>query len=419
MSSLAERLYEENIRPLPALFRCGRGFVAALAAGKPYGNAAQLLPLADPFVRAILRAAGTDETFVAGAGSDLEKFRAFCAAAEDMRGSALPRECEMLFWRALDCDLPLDAVHADEIWEKAARRLAAEDLTPAALLRKCGVTAAIAPADPADDLADFAASAEITARPVFCPDALLSLDQKALAALGEREEIVISDLDGLSAALDRALDRFAARGCRAAAHTVFPVAFSRPDAYHADLILKKILTGAEISNGERALFAAQLWRVLGAGYARRGMVLELPVRTAASLAALSPLWRYLTESGCALRAALYLSEPEAIAAAVAIGGEYPVPAGGEPPFAYGLVAGSPTQTRALLAAFANAAPLARFAGVFPDLSLPALPTAPELFCRTLCDLFAEWTEHGEMKSEDAAPLAERVAYRNAADLFGI
>lgn len=419
MSPLTERPFEKEFSRLPALFRCGRDFVAALAAARPCQNAAQLLPFADPRVHALLRAARAEEAFVAGAGSDLEKFRALCAAAERMPGSALPRECELLFARALGCDLPFDTAHADAIWQAAAERLSAEDLTPAALLSKCGIAGVIALADPADDLADFTATVGVAARPVFCPDALLSLYPRAFAALGEREETAVSDLDGLSAALARSLDRFAACGCRVAAHSVFPATFTRPDPYHADLILRIVVAGGEISDGERALLTAQLWRVLCAEYARRGMALELPVRTAAPLAALSPLWRYLVGCGRAPRAVLYLSDPNAVAEAVAFGGQYPVPAGGEPPFAYGIAAGSPTQTRAVLAAFASALPLGSSAGVYPDPALPALPTAPELFCRVLGDLFAEWIAHGEMNGADAVPLAERIAYRNAAKLFGI
>ena len=439
MSLQASSLCIENTRA-KALYaaravvpvRCTRGTLEALRSDLPYQNVAELL-LSDPRKRALLRTLGTEETFVTGKGADLEVFRAFCKAMEAMPACAAKLQCHAVLQWLLDVDLTLCTAHADRIWQQSAERLLARDLTPRSILRECEVETLLVALAPTDGLQGLSAcGAQVL--PLFCPDVLLDPRNPAFLSTVSALSGEISTLQALQAALLAALDRFCEMGCVSAVHTVLPRAFVRPDPYHAEQALLKCLRREPLTEGEADLLAAQMWRILGQAYAKRGMLLELATGGASAgalpeylrpavlftdYAALHALFDYLKECEALPHTVLYLSSALEVREAVALGEMYPAIKEGEAQLSFGIVGGSAAEERALLLALAGALPLGEIVGRFTDFRLPTSLFDGELFARQLCTLLSDLEEKGmlQLTPEHAAALVRRLTGENLQKLL--
>lgn len=439
MSLQASSLCLENTRA-KALYaaravapvRCTRETLEALRRNAPYQNVAELL-LSDPRKRALLRTIGTDETFVTGKGADLEVFRAFCAAMEGAPASAAKLQCHAALQWLLDIDLTLCAAHADRIWQQSAERLLVRDLTPRSILQECGVetlSVALAPTDGLQGLSKCG----VQVRPLFCPDALLDPKQPAFLDTVLALSKDISTLQALQAAVLAALDRFCEMGCVSAVHTVLPRAFSRPDPYHAEQAFLKCLRCERLTDGEADLLTAQMWRILGQAYIKRGMMLELatggvsagalpryvrPAMLCTDYVTLRILFDYLKECDALPPIVLYLSSSLEVREAVAFGELYPATKEGKAQVCFGIVGGSAAEERALLLALASALPLGAIAGRFTDFRLPTSLLDGELYARQLCTLLSDLEEEGtlQLTPERTAALVRRLTGENATKLF--
>jgi glucuronate isomerase len=195
-----------------------------------------------------------------------------------MQESVTAKICAVQLRDLFEMSCPIDAAHADEIWRGSAAVLARGRIAPPDLL--AGVDTLYAAAEPWDDLADFVAArahSGCAVLPVFCPDALLSPGSAeflpALRALADSFG-EIADLQGFTAALEHAVERFAANGATRAVHSHLPAAFRRPNPYHANLALQTCLAGGVPDADAAALLAAQIYRILGGAYLRCGLRAE-------------------------------------------------------------------------------------------------------------------------------------------------
>ncbi|MBE6629911.1 MAG: glucuronate isomerase [Ruminococcaceae bacterium] len=429
--SRATSFYRQSVAEMPRSARVSRDFIRACAENKRIESLTELW-LFDPCRRALLRHAGVEETFVFGAGSDFEKFSAFATVLQDMTGNNAKLQCHAELRLLFGCELAVCDTHAEEIWQRTARLLLEEGMTYRTLLEKCRIGALLCAAAPTDDLADFAAVKE--AHPVFCPDVYFEPESEsfmpAVKALCEGEVSFAAFVDALS----RALDRFEAHGCHTAVHHVLPTRFCRPDEYHATKIFEKAMQGEALCEEERALYAAQLWRVLGREYVRREMLLELPQEGAFSFQnvekqrtvgekilpkAVCELFDYLQGYDGLARAVFYLSAPWQAPVLAAIAARYPAKGEGEPQFSFGIVVSSPAENRERLQALANAVPLSHIVGAFSDQRLSVSLLDGELFCRTVCNLLAEWEEYGELElpQERVTALLRRICHENMRRLY--
>jgi glucuronate isomerase len=90
--------------------------------------------------------------------------------------------------------------------------------------------------------------------------------------------VSICDYKSFCQAYTALMDRFGAVGCKSARHKISSgYSFVKPDPHHADLILKKALTGkgAEITREELSLWQTQLLRFFSVECVKRGWITEL------------------------------------------------------------------------------------------------------------------------------------------------
>ncbi len=442
--ALASDLYHDCAAGLPVTELACRLDAREIAEDRQYSNITELWLARDTEKQRMMRACGVPEEFITGAGSDYEKFRAYCACAPRFAGNPLFLRGHLELRRYFDCELALNEENCDTIWALTAERLREASMSARGLLLATGVKELFVLADPAEDLSPYhtlaAQGFDVRLRPVFCPDRALDpqdADYPAyLEALGLAGGVRVCDLASLCLALVRALDRFAALGCRAALHSGGGVtAFCRPDPYHAELVLQKAMRGKgkELSSEEVALFFAQLHRMLGREYVGRGMVMQYRVDAVPQTAKIDPvrgeiccmaqkkLFSYL-EKCEALPRVLITSGTSHAAFLGAFCGELSAVREGAPRISAGITLGrgdTPERVRAALRALAGEcalgamlAPATDAAGLL-DLSLH------EYFRRVLCDLLADLAESGEAPRDPAAlcALVRAICEDNIQHLF--
>ena len=391
-----------------AISRCNAAFLRTLAENKVYQTPTEIWVENVPHATARLRHAGCEEVFVGGAGSDFEKFRAFCTVMGDSAADPLKLQIHLALREAFDCSLELNETNCEQIWESVCEKLSRENISPREYVKKCGVDTVLVPLAPCENLADVTAVDGLRVLPVFAPDAYFLPTGKEFAVAVRALGADISDWKSFCKALEGALDRFVQVGCRVATQSVLPTVFARPNEYHAALYFEKALSGEMLAPNELALYQAQLWRVLSAAYAARDMTLELcvgetpvkaevsnPVDGAFSAKATRELFDYLKERVGLPRVAIYTEQTVLIPTVAALAGRYPVIAEGVPQIVPGVWQSDPADTRAQLRALASASSLSACTGALPDARLPLSPWTGEIFHRALCSELAEWEANGE------------------------
>lgn len=431
--SRASALYREVAAPLPLIGRITRRTLCALLQNEVIQTPAQLW-LQDLCRQGLMRRAGVEEHFVTGAGSDFEKFRAFAHVMQDTAASNAKLQCHAELQMLFDCQLLLCETHCIEIWQKMSSRLVDGRITLRTLCEAAQCEALLCVCTPEDDLADFAKVGE--AIPVFCPDAFLAPQGKGFA---EAVRALCGEQCGffdLTKALVQSVERFAKAGCRAAVHSVFLQEFCRPDEYHATQSFEKAMRGERLSEQESAMYAAQIWRVLGREYVRHGMLLELAcggvhplscdekkdtVPSNIVVSSLRELFDYLQRCDGLPRVVFYVSSAKEARDLTALGAHYPALNEGEPRCSFGILQGGPGENRERIRALANLIPLSLFVGAMTDAREPVSVVDGAILRRTLCSLIAEWEEYGELEmgEERIRKLLRGMCYENAKRIYHI
>ena len=230
---------------------------------KPISNAWELLAGAGdhPFVAA-MRACCVDGAYVTGGASDYDKFSALCSVVSQMGGHPLYRRAHRMIHAVCGCDLPINEESCAAIWRACAEVCARDGLGVRDVLYRLGVRTVYVAEQPYADLSAYAVQPDcVRIVPLFDPFVLLDPDAdgfaEAMARLGE-----IGSVDGLTAALGEAAERFANAGCDHMRISAPSFAFERPHPYRADQVLKAYRNRAD-ELPEIDVYASQMMRVLG------------------------------------------------------------------------------------------------------------------------------------------------------------
>ena len=230
---------------------------------RPVSNAWDLLVgVGDNPFAAAMRACRVGEAFVTGGASDYDKFSALCSVISQMGGHPLCRRAHRLIHAVCGCDLPINEANCAAIWCACAEVCAGDGLGVRDVLYPLDVRTVYVAERPDADLSAYAVQTDcMRIVPLFDPSALLDPAAdgfaRAMARLGD-----IGSVDGLTAALGKAAERFADAGCDRMRISAPPFAFERPHPYRADQILKAYRDHAD-EPPEIDAYASQMLRVLG------------------------------------------------------------------------------------------------------------------------------------------------------------
>lgn len=384
----ARRLYHGCAESLPMAELAADLSAKELAINAPFSNIAQLLLPRHPDLHRLMVQCGADQRYTAPDAADYERFRAWCLCVPALIGHPIPLFQQMLLHRLFDCDLALTEENCDTIWTHTAEQLARTPLRPRDVLAAWQVKRLFLAEKPQGDLTPYRQLARDSAcdiRPLFCPDEIFGANlpgfAAAIQALSSTIGHAVTDLATLDAALHTVLDRFAEAGCVCARHTLpHGFTFRRPDPYHAEQALIAALRtdGRGVSAEQQACYIAQIYRILGQEYRRRGWGMQL-VFLGGHTAESTYLLNYLSAEG-ALPHTLILTDIP--------------PAGLKFPAAYAPGCGSPEDTRRGIAGFAAAYPMGYCRGLWGNA--PAYLRLPEQdhLRRLLCTQVGTWSDSG-------------------------
>ena len=252
---------------------------------KQYKSITELWLGGDHYKWRLMRQCGYDEELVTGKADDRTKFRAWADTLSKAVGSPLYHWSHLELQRYFDCRLPICQKNADAIFDKCNEVLASGKLNARNIIRDSKVKVIGTTDDPCDSLEWHKKLREdksfdfCKVIPTFRPDKLLLIGTSdfndficALAKAGGRQ---ITDLGALKEVLTARIEYFDSMGCRSSDQSTAYFPCTLIGAEEADRVLKKALSGEEISERERLGFMTEIMLFLGAEYARLGWVMQL------------------------------------------------------------------------------------------------------------------------------------------------
>ena len=204
-------------------------------------NPADLLGLGrDPALCRLLRACGTDEACITGGASDYDQFLALAAAMPLCEGHPLREEINATLQEATGLSAPLCPHTAHLHWEAWV------------------------------ELYLYGREVTTTTLPAVCPDCTppipTVLQRKDVTLLPDPTAVKAPDLTAWSGGLESALPA----GKTPALFTLpEKYVFTRPNPYHANLLVGKVAEGEALTEEERNLLLTQALRVWGLALAGR------------------------------------------------------------------------------------------------------------------------------------------------------
>ena len=453
----AVKLYEEHASKLPIIDYHCHLVPAEIAENKKFTNITELWLYADHYKWRAMRSCGVDEKYITGEASDFEKFSEYCRIMPLLIGNPVYHWSHLELRRYFDCELTLNSKNCEAIWNLTREKIAKDNWGARDYIKNSGVKLVCTTDDPADDLhyhKEIKESGfEVQVLPAFRPDKGLNIERKGIAAyiatLGKSTGVEVTDYDSLCKAYLISLDRFEALGCKTADHGMDNyISFAKPDVYHANLIFKKALAsdGADITEGELALWKTQMMRFFGLEYVKRGWVLQLhygvlrnpnkamfaklgpdsgydTIHAQNCIADMASLLNYLQESNALPKTIIYPINPADNTAVGTLCGSFCRGDGSNTPT---VVQGSGwwfndniDGMEAQMKSFANLASLGNFLGMLTDSRSFMSYPRHEYFRRILCNIIGGWVEKGLYPDLDAAgEIVERISLYNALNYFG-
>lgn len=280
----AQRLFHSYAETMPVLdYHCHIS-PEEIATDRRFENITQVWLGGDHYKWRFMRSCGVDEAYITGNASDRDKFFKWAEVLGKAIGNPLYHWSHLELQRYFNYHKPLSQNTASEVWELCNKKLAEKDMSARGLIRKSNVTLICTTDDPIDSLCYHKAIAEdqsfsVQVLPAWRPDRSIAIEKPDFAAYMEQlssvSHIGINSFPALCKALKVRLDFFDSMGCVVSDHGLDYVMYAPATEQQADIILKKRLSGAALSQEEILRFKTMLLLFLGREYARRGWVMQL------------------------------------------------------------------------------------------------------------------------------------------------
>lgn len=280
----AQRLFHSYAETMPVLdYHCHIS-PEEIATDRRFENITQVWLGGDHYKWRFMRSCGVDEAYITGNASDRDKFFKWAEVLGKAIGNPLYHWSHLELQRYFNYHKPLNQNTASEVWELCNKKLAEKDMSARGLIRKSNVTLICTTDDPIDSLCYHKAIAEdqsfsVQVLPAWRPDRSIAIEKPDFAAYMEQlssvSHIGINSFPALCKALKVRLDFFDSMGCVVSDHGLDYVMYAPATEQQADMILKKRLSGAALSQEEILRFKTMLLLFLGREYARRGWVMQL------------------------------------------------------------------------------------------------------------------------------------------------
>ena len=251
-SASARTLYEEYASCAPIVDYHNHLSVGDIASDRKFNNLYELWLAPDPYKHRLMRICGVPEEYITGKAEPYEKFERFCTVFPTLLGNPVYDWSVMELSHVFGIEHPINAENARAIYDEVNEKLCSSEFSANAILSRFKIVYQSPVATLCDDLSLFDGK---TLCPSLRGDELLAPSADLRERLHTLTGIAAADRASYLRAVGVMLDSFDAKGCRFADHAL--------DAgfFEAD------------TDGAKA----EMLRLLGAEYAKRGWTLLLHV----------------------------------------------------------------------------------------------------------------------------------------------
>ncbi len=229
----------------------------------------------------LMRNYGIAEEYITGNRTNKEKFIAYCTCLGTAFGNPLYHWSQVELKDFFNCELEINALNAEAIWEQCNAYIKENSLTPQKLIESANVSAIFTTNEVFDDLTTFekiaAKDYKFRVLPAFRGDKIMNIEAPAyLEFLGSLEALThdIKNIEDLESALEERLKAFIAVGSRAADISLESVP-PQTDRETADAILRARISGADVGIEDANKFKSYLTYFLMKTYAKHDIACEL------------------------------------------------------------------------------------------------------------------------------------------------
>lgn len=275
-------LYEKYAKSMPIFDYHSHLSGSDLLNNKKFSNLTELWLKQDHYKWRLLRAAGVDEKYITGDGSDYDKFLSWSGIVSKCIGNPIYHWTHMELKNNFGIEEALSEKTAPIIWEKCNACLEGDDFTPISLLERAGVAGVCTTDDPTDDLMchkEISSLNCFSVIPTFRPDKALDLENKDfnrwLKKLEKASGIVIQDIQSLRKALRERCKYFKDAGCLSADHSMENPDFSLVDFGLAESAFSKARNDLSLTQEEKKAYQAEMMIFLGSLYSELDMAMQL------------------------------------------------------------------------------------------------------------------------------------------------
>lgn len=452
-SKTAEALYHNYAKDMPIIdYHCHLN-PREIAEDKKYKNITELWLGGDHYKWRAMRSNGVEEKYITGEAPDKDKFLKWAQTISRCIGNPLYHWTHLELKRYFSIDKVLSPATAVEIWERCNEILASGQLSARDLIKRSNVKVICTTDDPADSLEYHKAIALDTTFnakvfPAFRPDKAINIEKDGfaeyLAKLGKAANICIRSYEDLKTALAERIQFFHDMGCRVSDHGLDLVVYSEASNEEMEKILKKALSGQELTEIEIKKYKTQVLLFVGREYGKRNWVMQLHIgairntngrmmkllgsdtgfdtvgdRTFAE--DLAQILNALDKTGELPKTILYCLNPrdnEVLGSLIGCFQGEGIP--GKLQFGSGWWFND--QKNGMIrqmTALANLGLLSGFVGMLTDSRSFTSYTRHEYFRRILCSLIGEWVENGEAPGDMQllGSMVQDICYNNAVEYF--
>ncbi len=456
-SEYAKVLYREFAEGMPIIdYHCHLS-PEDIANDKKFTNIGEIWLSADHYKWRAMRECGVDEKYITGDASDYEKFKAFVECMPYFYGNPIYHWAHLELRDSFGCNLVIKPENCNEIWRVTSEYIEKSEMSAVSVIEKFNVKIICTTDDPADSLEYHEKINEkgysFKTLPTFRPDKVFASNVKGYAEYIERlskaNNVHITDIQSLFAALKVSLDRFGKAGCKISDHGFNNcLNFVEPDEFHANEIFSKAIenNGKGITDKEATLLSAQLMRFLAGEYKERGWVMQWHIGAVRNpnermlkilgrdtgfdaisgiptISGIAAMLNYLEKSDRLPRTVIYSLNPSDNAAICAIAGSFCKGSFASPYVTQGIAwwfNDTFDGMRNQLKTYAELMPLGKFIGMETDSRSFLSYSRHDYFRRILCSLVGKWMADGFVPDsiEDAGKLISDICYGNAEKYFG-
>ena len=213
----ALRLYFEVAKDLPIIDFHNHIAVADIKADRKYDNIVDLWLTPDPYKHRLMRICGVDEHFITGDATAFEKFQKYCEIFPMLAGNPIYDWSRMELSAVFGVNDAINGQNAQKIYDKTNEMLRSPEFSNNGILSRFNIEYQSPVATLLEDLSNF--DGEKTA-PSLRADDLLSPTTNFKTELSSKSGVAINDDAAYLKAVGVMLDRFSAKGCRFADHSL-------------------------------------------------------------------------------------------------------------------------------------------------------------------------------------------------------